>query len=143
MTANALKRFGFKPPEDAERIVSEARSACAALSNPNLNLPLLARRARDSISKLAEVTCALARDQRDRAERQETRKKWRDRAVGLLKAVGTALLGAMISQSVPDFRSPHNEPFSPAGQATVQILVMKSIQDAADAGVEQAQDDGL
>lgn len=145
-TERALERFGFRPPEEAKKIVSEAYEACHALAKSpqtesSLELSALAQRARDAVKKLANVTCDLARKLHHKAESQQARKKWRDRATAFLKFVSGALVGAMLSHAVDDL-SWQNQSLTPPGRASAEIATAKLIEDKSDAGVRQAEIDG-
>jgi hypothetical protein len=141
ITAEALRTFGFTPPEDAEGVVSEARQACSALRAGTFNHAKLAIRARESVNKLADVTCGLSRQLSSRRESEKSRKKWLERGARLLEWVSAALAGAIIASTVKRaFLNKEDVPLSNAGQAAVELVGTKRIVDSASAGVEQAQE---
>jgi hypothetical protein len=134
LTAKALRAFGFKPPEEAERLVSDARKACESLDSFS-DPAFLAIFARQAVEKLRDATCDTAHQLAKERKSRETRKKWRQRAAKLLiwvsATLGTAAIGEAVKPFVPDL--------SPAGQSAVETVEKKGLQDLAVKGVKQAE----
>ena len=139
-TADALRRFGFKPPEEAEALVSRARDACDALTPGAFNLAELARAAREAVGKLADVTCGLAKRLREKADSREKRQKLLKRARAVFLWVGLTLGGAMITHAVDSVDLQH---LSDAGRAAVCIVGGQSVKECAEKGIEEQNKEPL
>jgi hypothetical protein len=140
LTAHSLRILGFKPPEEAERLVSMARDACDSLNSNALDLDALVTSARFNIEKLADATCGLARRLGKKMGSLESRKKWRNRAGRLLMWVSVTLGAAMISHAVTPDLEKH---LSEAGRNAIHLTAMRGIEYFAGKGVEQAQMDAV
>lgn len=137
MTVEALRAFGFKPPEKAEELVGTARRACDSLNSGD-NPDALAADAREAVKRLANATCEMAQRLAKKARSQETRKKWRGRGAKVLFWVSATLGAALIQQAVKsDYFRDH---LSDAGKAAIETVGMRGVQDAATKGVEQAEE---
>jgi hypothetical protein len=100
VSVEALVRLGFKPPEEAERVVEEARKACERLDENAYDLASRAEEAERSWRRLRDDTCRVARESNklldSREKRQALVQKARNGLVTFLIFVSSTLLAASL-----------------------------------------------
>jgi hypothetical protein len=136
-TANALRHFGYKPPEEAERFVSEvlAKYNLKSLRGDSVNLEIRIDEARNAVSALADKTCKLADALRRGPQNRERREKWLRRFKSLLVCASMTLGNYLWSNAVD---TPQFQKLSAPIRHELCIFAPLSVKYCADQGLEQS-----
>ncbi len=141
LTERTLIALGYKPPEDARRLIEEARNTCDKLITlDNLNparfdFTAAATDACDAVKRLAEATCNLSKRLTDDADDSEWWGKQWKRTLAFARNLKDLLEAAAAAALVALFANPSVQPQTLPERPSIESFGAADHDDEYDIGI--------